>query len=339
MSHSSNYDKHPRVQVPDSGGQCARGWEAVCGMIKKALRSRGAGKTVVTVECYTGVFEAEIRDALSEAFPNSLCISSADGFRESGEIESLVAPFNGGDDPVFGRLTNLRMKDFLDAAKVRGMQQAITEASEPVVWVVGPGASLVHSGDILIYADLARWEAQLRMRRDEISNLACDNRQLKWSLQYKRAFFTDWRVCDHLKQELIDRWDFVLDTHRPGDPRLATGEAVRKGLRETAHRPFRVVPFFDPGPWGGQWMRKVCDLDPEPENFAWCFDCVPEENSLLLDFAGVVMEVPSINVVFHQPRELLGERVFCALRCRISRSASISSTRWMAATSRSRSIR
>ena len=81
---------------------------------------------------------------------------------------------------------------------------------------------------------LARWEAQLRMRRDEISNLGVDNRELKWSLQYKRAYFTDWRVCDRLKRDLMGRWDFVLDTNLPNQPRMAEGEAVRAGLNAAA---------------------------------------------------------------------------------------------------------
>lgn len=37
-------------------------------------------------------------------------------------------------------------------------------------------------------------------------------------------------------------------------------------------------------------MSRVIGLSDEPPNFAWCFDCVPEENSLLLrslpDFDG-----------------------------------------------------
>ena len=74
--------------------------------------------------------------------------------------------------------------------------------------------------------------------------------------------------------------------------------------------PFRVVPFFDPGVWGGQWMKQVCGLDDETENYAWCFDCVPEENSLLLDVAGELVELPSIDLVFTHPRELLGELTF-----------------------------
>ena len=59
----------------------------------------------------------------------------------------------------------------------------------------------------------------------------------------------------------------------------------------------------------GQWMREVCDLPDGPPNYAWCFDCVPEENSLLFDFDGVRVEVPAIDLVFRHPRELLGEAV------------------------------
>ena len=141
------------------------------------------------------------------------------------------------------------------------------------------------------------------------SNLGVENRTLAASLQYKRAFFVDWRVCDRWKRPLIAQWDFVLDTNNPREPKLAEGEAVRRGLRHAVTRPFRVVPFFDPAPWGGQWMKEVCDLDRSAKNFGWCFDCVPEENSLLLGFGDVRLEIPSIDLVFDQPRALLGEAV------------------------------
>src|SRR5207248_10519562 len=44
-------------------------------------------------------------------------------------------------------------------------------------------------------------------------------------------------------------------------------------------------------------------------NFGWCFDCVPEENSLLLDFGLGAVEIPSANLVFRHPVELLGADV------------------------------
>ena len=144
----------------------------------------------------------------------------------------------------------------------------------------------------------------MRFRRNEISNLGVENRTLAASLQYKRAFFVDWRVCDRWKRPLIAKWDFVLDTNNPREPKLADGEAVRRGLRHAVTRPFRVVPFFDPAPWGGQWMKEVCDLDRSAKNYGWCFDCVPEENSLLLGFGDMRFEIPSIDLVFDQPRAL-----------------------------------
>jgi mannose-6-phosphate isomerase class I len=91
---------------------------------------------------------------------------------------------------------------------------------------------------------------------------------------------------------------------------MVTGEAFRSGLRCALERPFRVVPLFDPGPWGGQWMREVCDLPGGPPNYAWCFDCVPEENSLLLDVAGVNIEIPAMDLVLRHARELLGDAVY-----------------------------
>jgi mannose-6-phosphate isomerase class I len=80
-------------------------------------------------------------------------------------------------------------------------------------------------------------------------------------------------------------------------------------LEQAVNQPFRLVPFFDPGPWGGQWMNEYCDLNHSEINFAWCFDCVPEENSLLFKFGHIFFETPSINLVFAKSKKLLGDAV------------------------------
>ncbi len=85
-----------------------------------------------------------------------------------------------------------------------------------------------------------------------------------------------------------------------------------KGLERALRQPFRVVPYFDPGPWGGQWLKQVCDLPDGPPNYAWAFDCVPEENSLLLKLDNATIEIPSINLVHEYPQHLLGEKVYQA---------------------------
>lgn len=305
----STYDKFPTVPVPNANGRCVAGWEAIGARLREAVARRGARKTVLTVECYPGVDELAVRAALEQNLHPDLVVRASDALLPAAAIEALVVPFLGGNDPVFGFLSGLTLPQFFDQDRVRHWRAEIERRQEGLVLVIGCGATLLHRGDMLVYADMARWEGQLRFRRKTASNLGVDNRGTPAGMQYKRAFFVDWRVADRWKRPLIGRWDYVLDTHDPSQPKLADGESVREALRLAVTRPFRVVPFFDPAPWGGQWMKENCDLDRGAKNYGWCFDCVPEENSLLLDFGGLRVEMPSINLVFDQPRALLGDAV------------------------------
>jgi len=304
-----NYDRYPYVAVPGGENACVQGWDAIGQRIASAIQQQGRHKTVVVVECYTGVDETAVLGELRQRLKPDLAMQACAAMLPPDQIDRLVEPFLGGDDPIFGWLSGLKLSQFFDPARTAALRERVQDLAAGVVLVVGCGATLIADGDLLVYADLARWEAQNRYRRCEADNLGVQNRTLSAGLQYKRAFFVDWRVCDRWKHPLIARWDFVLDTNYPREPKLAEGEAVRRGLRHTVSRPFRVVPFFDPAPWGGQWMKQVCDLDRSAPNYGWCFDCVPEENSLLLEFGKLRLEVPSINLVFDQPRALLGDAV------------------------------
>jgi hypothetical protein len=149
----------------------------------------------------------------------------------------------------------------------------------------------------------------MRQRRHEAPSLGCHDKQERAAKLYKRGFFVDWRAADRHKRVLLPHFDWLLDTNDAAAPKLISGDDLRRGLSEVVRRPFRVVPFFDPGPWGGQWMKEVCDLPRERPNYAWCFDCVPEENSLLLGFGPTLVELPALDLVFRHPRELLGDAV------------------------------
>jgi mannose-6-phosphate isomerase class I len=305
----SNYDKAPAIAVGGPQEACLEGWDAVAERLRRAIGERSRKKIAVVVECYPGVEESEVLGELRARLAPKLALDARQAMLSPQRIEALAEPFLGGNDPVFGFLCGLRLPQFFDPAKVRRLQERIRGLREGLILVAGCGAGLIAQGDILVYADLARREAQRRHRSKATGNLGADNRTQAPELKYKRAFFVDWRVGDRWKRPLISKWDFVLDTHRAGKPLLAEGQAVRRGLQDAAGRPFRVVPFFDPAPWGGQWMKEACDLDRATANYGWCFDCVPEENSLLLGLGKLRLELPSIDLVFHQPRALLGEAV------------------------------
>lgn len=273
------------------------------------MAGKAKQKVIVVVETYPGVYDDEIIKAIQNGLRPGTFFHVRDAYLSETQIDWLTYP-DVTDDRIFGFMTRLTIGQFFDPQKLSAMQNSIREAEGPVV-VYGTGASEVaQSWDLLIYADMARWEIQQRMRRQPVANLGVNNHTQEFSRMYKRAYFVDWRVADRLKRKLLDRLDFLLDTNAKANPKMASGDALRAGLRQTAQQPFRVVPFFDPGPWGGQWMKEVCDLDRSAVNYAWCFDCVPEENSLLLNFGDITLEIPAINLVFYQPKQLLGENVY-----------------------------
>jgi len=304
----SNYDKGPFIKVREEATDCWEGWEETCRIIREKALSRPGSKKVVVLECYPGISDEEVIPRLTSSLKGEF-IFSRDCMLSEEKVLRLVDP-DVTDDEVFGYITRLQMVDFFDPLKLRAMQDEIADRPDGIIYVYGPGASIVAAAwDLLVFFDMPRWEGQLRFRRNEVGNLGLTNTNLKASLQYKHAFFVDWRVADKLKKTLMSGWDLVVDTTKAGHPKIVTGSALNKAYRQAVTQPFRLVPFFDPGPWGGQWMKEFCGLDDSQPNYAWCFDCVPEENSLLLDFGGILFETPAINLVFAQSRALLGNAV------------------------------
>lgn len=294
------YDKQPFVPVGEAS-ECCVGWES----IRKILSDMNLG--TVCVECYPGAFQDELEAELGSLWPAAKLIRTLDAFLPEETIVDKFAHLITGD-PVFGLMSATDLSEFFDQEK---LQSAREQAQSQSAVVIGPGASLITSESaLLIYADLARWEIQQRQRKSLIPNLGMNNLEETALLKYKRAFFLDWRAADRLKSSLFARIDFLLDTNIPSEPKMISGATFRRGLHKATLRPFRVVPFFDPGPWGGHWMEKVCDLpDDGASNHAWCFDCVPEENSLLLGFGDQRVEVPALDVVLYHPHELLGDKI------------------------------
>ena len=303
----SKFNKFPTVKISNTNHKCLDGWSSICSEVSKSIKE--SERSVIVLETYHGVYDEEIIDAIKSRLSPGLFINTSDLILNEENIKELTYP-DVTDDRIFGFITRLKLEDYFDYAKVTKVVKEINNLNSGLVIIYGIGASIVKNDwDLLIYADMARWEIQQRFRNNEISNIGIYNKNEEFSKQYKQGYFVDWRICDKQKKKLFDKIDFHLDTNTKNLPKMISSRAMVDGLNEAINRPFSVVPFFDPGPWGGQWMKEICDLDKKEDNFAWCFNCVPEENSLLLEFDDITFEIPSINLVFYHPQKLLGEKV------------------------------
>jgi len=294
-----NYDKAPSTKV---SGAIIQGWECILDQLGKVLGS----SRVWAVDLYPGTIEEEIVQAFRRV--GRKVVLTRNLMKSEKEILEMTRRFMT-NDILFGYISNVRLEEYFDPDKVKALRGC--RQQEPLI-IIGTGAASVAPDDApVIYADMARWEIQQRFRRHQVKALGVDNHEEAPSLQYKRGFFNDWNICDRHKFRLVTSGRIVywIDTNKAGQPKMISHDTFMSGIKKTAHKPFRPVPFFDPAPWGGQWMKRVCGLDKDVVNFGWCFDCVPEENSLYFDVEGTRFELPCQDLVMFETRDLLGEAV------------------------------
>ncbi|WP_291259153.1 class I mannose-6-phosphate isomerase [Fusobacterium sp.] len=300
----SNYDKYPVVEVNTHIGA----WNGYNNIIEELKFKEDKKREVIVLDYYHGVNEKEILENLIKKMKADYIFN----FSEVKKSEEQILKFLGRnltDDRVFGILSNhLNITELLDIDKLEKLKNKIENIENGKIIIFGIGASLIPH-DKLVYFDLTRWEIQQRFRDKTLDNWGAQNYNEDVLKKYKRAFFVEWRILDNHKKRLFQKINYYIDTNIKNNPKMITGKNLLLGFDEAVSRPFRLVPFFDPGVWGGQWMKKICDLDKEEKNFAWCFDCVPEENSINFKYGDIVIQTPAINLVFNKPKKLLGEKV------------------------------
>jgi mannose-6-phosphate isomerase class I len=302
-----NYDLYPRVSVPGCDGETFAGYEAIVAEVER--RCFADKLRILVCDLYPGADAEEILSAFMKLHPR-LVIHSDDCAYDEQTIDALMRK-NMTDDRVFGIMTTDYLDEYFDPYKIEESRRQIAANSEGLLFIIGVGAALIPPPQerfLLLYFDMERWEIQLRYRRG-MANWKSGNHDASILLKYKRGYFIEWRLADKHKKSIWDRIDYYVDTNAASRAAMITKKALDRALAWIVRRPFRMVPYFDPGVWGGQWMKENFELDPDAENYAWSFDGVPEENSLHFLFGDILIKMPCQNLVLFHPHELLGEHV------------------------------
>lgn len=289
---------------PLAPGAIDAGFEPLARAIEAA---HAAGKTVA-IDGVAGVFWEEliagVRACMAE--PDQVHgFDARSAMRDPAEIDAMLTPWLP-DDPVFGHRYPGELSDFFDPeARARLADEAL---ASPAAIVFGPGAALLTQGGdpFIAYADVARNELQYRFRAGSVANLGA-RRPEAAKEAYRRAYFVDWVVDQRHLAELLHRIDRFVDAQRIGPPTSLSGDALRTALAALAHRPLRVRPWFEPGVWGGQWIKRhVAGLAEDVPNYAWSFELIVPENGILFASDGVLAEVPFHALHAQERRKILG---------------------------------
>lgn len=262
---------------------------------------------MVRIDGYVGVCWELIIDQLSLFFEEDgirvKWIRTQDFMKKASEIDKLVAPFLGPKDAVWGRNTTLTLLDFFHES---AFQEIETDEGVDLQVIIGVGAGLVDCIGPLVYLDLPKNELLYRMRAKAMTNLGNTVTEDK-AMMYKRFYFVDWVVLNKHKEALLDKVDVLVDSQWADTVSWAFAEDLFDGMRRMASSVFRPRPWFDPGVWGGQWMKAHLDgLSQKEENFAWSFEIIAPENGVVFESGGNLLELSFDTFMFREAASVLG---------------------------------
>jgi mannose-6-phosphate isomerase class I len=257
-----------------------------------SLAERIKGQKTVIIDGYVGVifddFITSLNKSLIKKGIKAIWWRTEAAMKPEKEINKLIEPWLGGDDPLFGKRAKLDLKDFFDENAIYSFKQ---EPKAQMNILIGIGAFLFGWKGLTLYLDIPKNEIQFRSRAGSITNLGASKPEPP-KVMYKRFYFIDWVVLNRHKKRILKKIDIFVDAQRESEITWAEGSDIRKGLDTMAHSGFRVRPWFEPGAWGGQWVKKhIPALPSNVKNYAWSFELISPENGLIFESNSLLLEI------------------------------------------------
>ncbi|WP_091170320.1 class I mannose-6-phosphate isomerase [Mucilaginibacter gossypii] len=261
----------------------------------------------IVIDGYSGVYWDVLICCLNDEFAalgiQANWINVNKTLKPESIIHEITANYDGGDDPLFGKLYNGQLSDFFDVEKLKSLKPEPNKLNI----LYGAGAALAGWKCTLLYIDVPKNEIQFRSRANAICNLG-EKQPADPKNQYKRFYFIDWPVLNKHKKQLLPAIDAIIDEQRINEISWTTGDALRNGLKTMSSHMFRARPWFEPGVWGGQWIKNnINGLNKDVVNYAWSFELIAPENGILLQSGNNMLEVSLDTLLLLDNEAILGK--------------------------------
>ena len=285
----------------------------------EALAKHLSGQVSVLIDGFSGVLWQSLRDRLALAFHKIgrqvNWIPAESGLKTSQAIHDLITNYLGGDDPLFGKRCPLDLDVFFQDRWTTGAEARQAWQDGQLNIIYGTGAFLSGIDGYRVYVDVPKNEILYRLRAGVLVNLGHDSPQPE-KVMYKRYYFVDWQVLNRQKRRWLPHIDLIVDGQREDDPVMMSGDDLRKGLEKMTVSFVRVRPWFQPAPWGGNYMKEHFPRLPgNVPNYGWSYELIAPENGITFSSHALSLEVSFDFLLYNSGARMMGEHVYQQFDC------------------------
>src|SRR6202000_3469658 len=117
----------------------------------------------------------------------------------------------------------------------------------------------------------------------------------------------DWVLLNEHRRNIAQEIALVVDGQHENDPNWTLLDTLRKAMRSMSGNGLRPRPWFEPGVWGGQWMKQhIPGLAREEVNYAWSFELIAPENGIVFESDRPLLEIAWDWLMQYEAKAILG---------------------------------
>lgn len=305
--------------------------ESIGKLAKRAIQSSNRRGLRMAIDAHLGVDWKRLIPALEVELRgrglNPDFVDASTCLKDSEALDRMLRKYLP-QDPTFGYVYDGSLKDFFDPARIASLKERLKSfnsdgkdsGSPDVLMVFGPGAAIAELNpffDSVFYIDLTREEILKRMKvglalplgvKKEPENKKSASDALPAYFSTRRFYYVDYPVLDRHRKKLLPDVDAYLDGNALGQLKVLPGDVFRGLMDNLLRGPVKPKPYYDPGPWGGQWLKRVRRLPREMVNCAWSYDLIEPETSFQIALGKHCLEIPFPVLTGWAGKNLLGSK-------------------------------
>jgi mannose-6-phosphate isomerase class I len=153
-----------------------------------------------------------------------------------------------------------------------------------------------------VFIDLTREEALKR------NSLWVSKKSKTQSISPRRIYYVDFPLHESHRKKTFSRIDYYIDGNDLQNPKMLSRDCFCTLVECLLKNPVRCKPLYEPGVWGGQWLKRHRNLPGSMDNCAYGFELLGPEQSVLVECGTATLDIPFNLLMETHGRIIMGKK-------------------------------